>query len=165
MLSPLSPGASSRSAGRDTEVGIVLVEVLVAILAMGTGLLSVLTLLPLGAAQMADAIQDDRTAAVAAEAIALSRTGNELFSQTADFVESSLAVGSVDSGIAAQLREAYDDLARRASCLEIELEPLQSAFPSEEIQRYLGQVLADIRSIRLRIVPIVRILSLLESPT
>jgi hypothetical protein len=85
--------------------------------------------------------------------------------RTADFVESSLAVGSVDNDIAAQLREAYDDLARRAAWLEIELEARQSAFPSEEIQRYLGQVLADIRSIRLRIVPIVRILSLLESPT
>jgi type II secretory pathway pseudopilin PulG len=51
--------------------GTTLVEVLVAVFVMGIGLLSLLTLFPLGAMNMAKSIQDDRAAHVAANAQAL----------------------------------------------------------------------------------------------
>src|SRR5438874_168919 len=52
-----------------------LIEVLVAIFVMSVGLLALLTLFPLGALSMAQAIKDDRTAHAAAnaDAIALAR--------------------------------------------------------------------------------------------
>ncbi len=45
--------------------GITLIEVLVAIFIMAIGLLAILTLFPLGALRMGEALQDDRTAASA----------------------------------------------------------------------------------------------------
>lgn len=51
--------------------GATLVEVLVAIFVMALGMMALLTLFPLGALRMAQAIQDDRTAACAANADAI----------------------------------------------------------------------------------------------
>src|SRR5437899_5792066 len=48
--------------------GVTLTEVLVAIFVTGLGLLSLMTLFPLGALNMAQAIKDDRTAHCAANA-------------------------------------------------------------------------------------------------
>lgn len=54
--------------------GITLLEVLIAIFTMGIGLLALLTLFPLGAIQMAQAIKDDRTGNEATHADALLRS-------------------------------------------------------------------------------------------
>jgi hypothetical protein len=56
--------------------GATLIEVLVAIFIMAIGLLTLLTLFPLGALNMAQAIQDDRAAVAAANAMALAAARN-----------------------------------------------------------------------------------------
>ena len=53
------------------RVGVTLIEVLVSIFIMGVGLLALLTLFPLGALTMAQAIRDDRCAQAAANAEAI----------------------------------------------------------------------------------------------
>src|SRR5947209_4233081 len=53
-----------------------LIEVLVAIFIMGIGMLALLTLFPLGALSMAQAIRDDRIASAAAQAGALADAWN-----------------------------------------------------------------------------------------
>src|SRR5205823_6525078 len=53
--------------------GITLVEVLVAIFVMGIGMIALLTLFPLGALRMAQAVKDDRTAIAAANAAATAK--------------------------------------------------------------------------------------------
>jgi hypothetical protein len=111
---------------------------------------------------LARAIEDDRAAAIASDAAVLSQAAEELFSRTASFVEDSASNGRVDPCAAAQLREDYEHLALRAEDLEVRLEELQSFYASEEIQRYLAPLMAQLRSIRLRISPLVQILSLLE---
>jgi uncharacterized membrane protein len=148
---------------RAPEVGTALVEVLIAILIMGIGLLALLTLFPLGAIEMAQAIRDDRTAAVAADAVALGEAGEELVTRTMDFVKVSLAQGSADAHMAAQLREDYERLADQTEGLDLRLQELQQAFPRDEIQPYLGPLLAQLRSIKWRIVAVVHLLSLVES--
>ena len=153
----------SKRRTRATEGGAALVEVLIAIFIMGIGLLALLTLFPLGAIEMAQAIQDDRTAAVAADAIALSEAGKELVSRTMDFVKVSLSNGSADTDTAAQLRDDYERLGRQGEGLELRLQALQHAFPRDEIQPYLGPLLVQLRSIKWRIVAVVHLLSLLES--
>jgi hypothetical protein len=52
---------------------VTLTEVLIAIFLMGIGLMAILSLFPLGASQMAQAIQDQRTAEAAADAAAFGR--------------------------------------------------------------------------------------------
>src|SRR4051812_8663543 len=52
---------------------VTLTEVLIAIFLMGIGLMAILSLFPLGAAQMAQAIQDQRAAEAATNAGALAR--------------------------------------------------------------------------------------------
>jgi prepilin-type N-terminal cleavage/methylation domain-containing protein len=151
-----------RRAGAASQRGVTLVEVLVAIFVSGIGLLALLTLFPLGALEMAQAIPDDRTAALADDALVLSQTGTELLSRTADFVEVSFASGSADPGTAARLREEYERLALQAEQLEVQLENLKSALPPEEIRVYLGPLSAQIRSIRRRTVFIIRILSFFD---
>src|SRR5262245_44100129 len=106
--------------------GITLVEVLVAIFIMGVGLLALLALFPLGALEMAQAVKDDRAAAVAANAVALSQTGEDLVSRTEDFVAVSLSNGSADPKVAAQLQEEYEVLLEEFAELEIQLQELQS---------------------------------------
>ena len=146
-----------------TQTGTTLLEVLVAIFITGVGLLALLTLFPLGALEMARAIDDDRTTAFAADAVALSQTGEELLSRTADFVEASLSTQSVDPVTAAQLREDYQQLALQVEGLEVELQAIERDFPRELIQPYLGPLSAQIRSIKRRIIVIVQLLSLLET--
>src|SRR3954452_14522484 len=53
---------------------VTLTEVLIAIFLMGIGLMAILSLFPLGAAQMAQAIQDQRAAEAATTAAAYART-------------------------------------------------------------------------------------------
>ena len=142
--------------------GITLIEVLVAIFIVGVGLLALLNLFPVGALELAQAIKDDRTAAIADQAAAMSHAGEDLLQRTADFVIASLGKGSVDTDVASRLREEYEDLAKQAADLEVRLEDLRGVFPPDQIQPYLGPLLAQIRAIRLRIHPVVRILLLIE---
>jgi prepilin-type N-terminal cleavage/methylation domain-containing protein len=145
-----------------TQAGSTLIEVLVAIFVMGIGLLAVLTLFPLGALSMAQEIKDDRTAAIAADATALSALGESLLAHTADFVEDSLSKGLVDPETAARLREEYEHFQLQAADIEVRLEELQSVFPPQQIQHHLGPLLAEIRAVKLRVNPVVRILLLVE---
>ncbi len=55
-----------RTKGRCERHAVTLLEVLVAIFIMGVGLLAILTLFPLGALSMAQAVREDRAAAIAA---------------------------------------------------------------------------------------------------
>jgi hypothetical protein len=145
------------------QAGSTLTEVLVAIFVMAIGLLALLALFPLGALSMAQAIKDDRTAAIAADATALSALGENLLSHTADFVEDSLSKGLVNPETAAHLREEYEHFQLQAADIEVRLEELQSVFPPQQIQPHLGPLLAQIRAIKLRVRPIIRILFLVES--
>jgi prepilin-type N-terminal cleavage/methylation domain-containing protein len=147
---------------RARQAGSTLIEVLVAIFVMAIGLLAVLTVFPLGALSMAQEIKDDRTAAVASEATALSALGEGLVSRTADFVEDSVSNGLVNPETAAHLREEYEHFQLRAADIEVQLEELQSVFPPQQIQRHLGPLLAQIRAIKLRVEPVIRILCLVE---
>jgi prepilin-type N-terminal cleavage/methylation domain-containing protein len=150
-------------AGPVGQSGITLIEVLVAIFVMGIGLLALLTLFPLGALEMAQAIKDERTGVVAANAVALSEAGKDLVSRTFDFVIASLSNGSADLQVVAQLSEAYDDLAVQAGHLEVELEELQSLFPPPIVQRHVTPLLAQVRSIKQRAGTLVKLLSLVRS--
>lgn len=145
------------------RAGVTLVEVLVAIFIVGIGLLALLQLFPLGALEMAKAVKDDRTAAVAANAIALSQVGEDLLARTAEFVTVSLSNGSADPKIAAALREEYEDLAEQSAEMEAQLQELQSLYPRPKIQRHLAQLLAQIRMIKVRIDIIIKLLSLLQN--
>src|SRR5580692_2061686 len=58
------------------RAGITLIEVLVAIFIMGIGLLALLTLFPLGALSMAQAIRDDRINQAALNAQAIAETAD-----------------------------------------------------------------------------------------
>jgi prepilin-type N-terminal cleavage/methylation domain-containing protein len=153
---------SSAAARPGGQAGVTLVEVLVAIFVMGVGLLALLTLFPLGALELAQAIEDDRTAAVAAEAETLSQAGTALVSRTMQFVMVSLSSGSADPQVAAELREQYEDLAAQTADLEVALLELQSLFPPSRIQRHLAPVLARIRSIKPRIDVLITLLTLVE---
>jgi hypothetical protein len=150
--------------GHDTQGGVGLTEVLAAILIMGIGLLALLTLFPLGALEMAEAIKDDRTAAVAARATAFGAAGEHLIADTSQFVARSLLKGSVDQGEAARLRAKYEHFQEQAADLEAELQELRELFPPAQIQRYLGPLLAQIRAIRLRMIPVVVILQRFTPP-
>lgn len=150
-------------AGPLGQSGITLIEVLVAIFVMGIGLLALLTLFPLGALEMAQAIKDDRTGVVAANAVALSEAGKDLVSRTIDFLIASLSNGSADLQVVAQLSEQYDDLAVQAGHLEVELEELQSLLPPPIVQRHVAPLLAQVRSIKQRAGTLVKLLSLVRS--
>ncbi len=64
--------------------GVTLIEVMIAIFVMGLGLLAILSLFPLGASQMAQALRDQRCAEAAANGGALSRV---IWKQACDDVE------------------------------------------------------------------------------
>src|SRR5262245_30461446 len=65
-----------RSAAPPRRSGLTLIEVLVAIFVMAIGLMALLTLFPLGALRMGQAIQDDRAAHVCRNAEALATFRN-----------------------------------------------------------------------------------------
>src|SRR5262245_14761699 len=118
MTSALSRDLRPGQAGHPRRAGVTLVEVLAAIFIMGVGLLALLNLFSLGALQLAQAVKDDRTAAVYASALALNENGEDLLSRTADFLEVALSQGSADPKAAAQLREEHGEPAEKAGGLE-----------------------------------------------
>ena len=142
--------------------GVTLVEVLVAIFIMGVGLLALLTLFPLGALRMAEAIKDDRAAAVATDAVALGAAGEQLLSETGAFVIRAIANESIDPQAAALLRERYEDLLQEADDLEDRLRALGQLFPPEQIRPHLGPLLGQLHAIRSRLMSMTQILRLLE---
>lgn len=147
---------------QSSEAGVTLVEILAAIFIMGTGLMTLLTLFPLGALEMAEAIKDDRTAAIAAEVSAFSEAGEDLLVRTGVFVQSSLSERWADPGAAAKLRQEYQHLASRAADLEAQLQELGRVYPRWKIQRHIRPLLLQIHSIQRRFEPLIRSLSLLE---
>jgi Prokaryotic N-terminal methylation motif len=159
MMRPASMSTLESPAG-SREAGATLVEVLVAIFVMGIGLLALLTLFPLGALSMAEEIKDDRTAAAADDAVQLAAAGEQLLSETAAFVADSIAHGSVDPKTAAAVREKYESLLHQADDLEEQLRALKDLFPPPVIQPHLGPLLAQLRAIKSRIVPVIQLLQL-----
>jgi Tfp pilus assembly protein PilV len=156
------PG-QARFRNRGKQAGITLLEVLVAIFITGIGLLALLQLFPLGALDMAEAIKDDRTAAVAARAVALSDAGKDVLSQTMEFVTHSLFKGSIDPKIAADLLDKYEDLAAQSADLKADLQELKSIFSPELVERYVDPLLAEIRQIQVRINIIIKLLWLVSN--
>jgi hypothetical protein len=142
--------------------GITLIEVLVAIFITGVGLLALLTLFPLGALELARAIKDDRTAKLAADAVALSEAGEELLAQTGDFIADSLFDQMPDPKTATKLREQYEDLAIHAADIDLQLRELKVVFPQRKAQQRLARLLKQIRLIKLHIDSMVDLLLLLE---
>lgn len=142
--------------------GVTLVEVLAALFVMGIGLLTLLTLFPLGALTMAQAIKDSRAGAIADQATILSQAGEDLVLRTREFAQESLVKGSIDLDVASRLDEEYEQLALEAADIEIQLEELQSSLPPHLIERYTGPLLAEIRAIQRRIRPIRRMFSLID---
>jgi Tfp pilus assembly protein PilV len=160
MKHSLSPSASfGLLAGQS---GITLVEVLVAILITGVGLLAPLTLFPLGALNMAQAINDDRADAIAAQAATFSQSAEALGHRTELFARESLANGSVDLDTAAELRADYQDLALEAAVIEAQLEELRSELPRKQIQPHTHPLLKQLRWIERRIDRLVRMFSILD---
>ena len=153
--------ASLLHAVSSTE-GVTLLEVLAAIFVMGIGLLALLTLFPVGALTMADAIEDSRAGAIAAQATAFSRAAEDLVARTQEFAHESLLKGSVDLDVATRLRDEYGQLALDATYIEIQIEDLQSSLPQPQVQRYTAPLLAQIRAIQRRIRPIHRMFSLID---
>jgi prepilin-type N-terminal cleavage/methylation domain-containing protein len=159
-----SHGQGPVPARSQRRAGVTLIEVLVAIFIMGIGLLALLNLFPLGAIEMSQAIQDDRTGAFADRAIALGDAGEELVAHTLDFASFSKSQGSANPQVAGMLRLGYLELAAEAQELETELTELRSVFPQPSAQRYFAQLLAHIRQIQFRIGFLVKLLSYLENP-
>jgi hypothetical protein len=128
--------------------GITLVEVLAAIFVMGIGLLALLTLFPLAALTMAQAVKDDRAGAIAAEATVFSQRGEDLVLKTQEFAQQSLLKGAVDLDLAARLEQEYEQLALDASYIEAQIEELQVSLPPRQIRRYTTPLLAQNRAIQ-----------------
>jgi hypothetical protein len=144
------------------QAGVTLLEVLTAIFVMAIGLLALLTLFPLGALEMAQAIEDDRAGAAAQSAVALSQAGEDLLSRTVDFATASLANGSVDPKTLAHLREEYEALAVQAEEVDAMLRELESIAPPPKIRRHLAPLLAQLRAIKVRFDLLARLLWLVQ---
>jgi hypothetical protein len=146
------------------RTGITLIEVLAAILIVGVGLLALLALFPLGALSMAQAVKDDRTAALASDAVAMSQAGVELVSDTGVYARDSLVAGSADPATATLLRANYEELGGRAADLESQLAELESLFQSPRLRLQWLASLARIKAIQAGAGRMVRLLQLLEGP-
>jgi hypothetical protein len=155
------PISQVRSA-RPGRFGVTLIEVLSAIFVTGIGLLAILVLFPLGALSMAQAIKDDRTAAIADAAIELNEVGLELLSETEVFIRESLSNGFADPQATAELREGYQSLALKAEEIEVQLLDIQSIFPKRKVKRHVPLLLTQIRLIKLESDTIDYLLSLVE---
>jgi prepilin-type N-terminal cleavage/methylation domain-containing protein len=149
---------------RQRRRGITLVEVLVAIFIMGIGLLALLTLFPLGALNMARAVQDDRAGAIAADAATLSDVGKELLARTRQYVVASFIRGSADPKTAAALKNEYEGLNLKAADLECRLQELRTQLPNPDpkVQTLFDQLMAQIRAIQDGFALMAELLELLE---
>jgi prepilin-type N-terminal cleavage/methylation domain-containing protein len=142
--------------------GVTLLEVLAAIFIMGVGLLALLTLFPLGALSMAQAIKDDRAASVAADAETFSATGKELISRTQQFVVVTLQNGSPDPKAAATLRKETEELAGEAAGLESRIRELRPLAKTPKAKRLVEQCLTQVRTIKGSLQQLAELLQILE---
>jgi hypothetical protein len=149
-------------AGRQVRPGVTLLEVLVAIFFTGIGLLALLTLFPLGALSLAQAIQDDRADAVVAGADAMTAAAGKLLPATGEFLYQSLNNQSADPKAAAQLRQGYERLAAIAATIDAQLHDLAPNVTAPHPKRLLRRLMIEIRSIREAAEAMVRLLRLLE---
>jgi hypothetical protein len=146
------------------RAGVTLIEVLAAIFITGVGLLALLVLFPLGALSLAQAIQDDRTAAVAQGAVALGQTGTALVSDTGSFVAVSLAARKADPQAAAALRERYEALDDSAAELEAKLIDLGPVIQDPKWRLRLQVLVAQVKAIRAGAGKMIGLLGLLAGP-
>jgi prepilin-type N-terminal cleavage/methylation domain-containing protein len=144
--------------------GVTLLEVLVAIFIVAVGLLALLVLFPLGVLSMAQAIEDDRAAALAADSVALSADGLDLLSRTTTFVQDSFLAGSVDPKAVIALRQGYEILEARAAELKARLTELKPLAQSPRLRLLLFASLARIEGIETAAAKMVTLLGLLEQP-
>ena len=128
------------------RTAITLVEVLVAIFIIGVGLLALLTLFPLGALELAQAIKDDRAGTIAAESQVLSDAGLEVLGRTSDFLDEA-SQGNVDRQEAAALQLQYEDLADAATVIEGQLLELRPSVPKRRVRPKVEVLLAQVRAI------------------
>jgi len=149
---------------RHNSTGVTLVEVLVAILITCVGLLALLTLFPLGALSMARAVKDDRAAAIAASAVALSQEGAALLSRTEDLIADSLVNGP-DAQKTAALRADYEALDGKAANLQDDLLQLRKLVTIQKVQKKIDQLLLEISAIRKSLQTLAKLLAVLESLT
>jgi hypothetical protein len=89
---PATPGIEVPIMSATARKAVTLTEVLIAIFLMGIGLMAILSLFPLGAAQMAQALQDQRCSEAATTADAVART---ILKTTFDDDEASGGTGMV----------------------------------------------------------------------
>jgi hypothetical protein len=145
------------------RVGVTLVEVLVAIFITGVGLLALLTLFPLGAAEMAQSIQDDRAGHVKQDADALSVAGQDLLSRTGQFVVASLFTGSANPKTAGELREEYEKLAVKAAELEARIRELRPLAPNPKVTRQVDRLIAQSLAIKRSLDHLAELFRMLEN--
>jgi len=141
--------------------GITLLEVLAAIFILGIGLLASLVLFPLGALEMAKAIKDDRAGQAAANAIALSEAGQDLLARTRDFVLVSAQNGTADPKMVASLRASYGDLRLQVAEVESQLRDVRPLATNPKARLLVDRLLLQIRSIKLSLDALDRLLQLL----
>lgn len=161
MTSTLAFRFRSEAAALPRRPGITLLEVLAAIFIVGIGLLALLTLFPLGALQMAQAIKDDRAGQAAASAVALSEAGQELLARTRDFVLVSAQNGSTDPKSVASLRADYGDHSVQAAEVEAQLREVRPLATTPRARQLVDRLLLQIRTIKLSLDAVDRLLQLL----
>jgi prepilin-type N-terminal cleavage/methylation domain-containing protein len=144
--------------------GVTLLEVLVAIYIAGIGLLALLVLFPLGMLSMAQAVQDDRVATLAAESVALSKAGTVLASRTIEYVIASADAGAADPQMAADLRSEFEELEAWAADLEGRLIDIKPLVQGRRTRKQFVASLAQIRAIQSLTAETVELLRLLEGP-
>lgn len=150
--------------GSPGRLGVTLLEVLIAIYIMGIGLLALLALFPLGMLSMAQAVQDDRVAVLAAESVALSETGADLISRTTQYVIISANAGSADPQTAAGLAAEFEDLEIWAADLERRLIDLKPLVQNRKLRKQFLASLAQVRGIQVIAGEVVELLQPLGDP-
>ena len=154
--------SASRKPACPLRRGITLLEVLIAIFITGLGLLALLTLFPLGALEMAEAIEDDRTGALVERVELLSAAGEVLLPATGTFLSESWANQSADPQEAAQLRLGYEKLSEIAADIDARLRGLAPVVTEPRPKRLLRQALIQIAAIQEASDTIAKLLRLLE---
>lgn len=163
MRTASSRDCLSAPANVHRRAGVTLVEVLVAIFITGVGLLALLTLFPLGALDLAQAVKDDRTARIADDAERMSDAGEELLARTRLFVMVSLVTG-VDVKTAADLRVDYEALAEEAAAIEAQLLQFRPSAQTPKVTRKVDRLLKEIRAIKRSFGTLASLLRRLEAP-
>ena len=143
--------------------GYTLLEVLAAIFIMGVGLLAILTLFPVGALELARAIQDDRATAVAQRAVALSQAGQEVLARTRAFAFQSLIRGRADSKTAGILRRDYQQLLAESGEIEYQLGSLRTLISDPRHHRLLDTLLSQVQYLKTGFSTMAYFMQLLEN--